>query len=163
MKWQLRIIQALSVAGIVVAFYLHLFHEGLVFPTCSSTQNWMQTIGIELDCYNVSGGNAPYSSLSAFAVLRDIPFVNQLSVAQAGLIGYVTIFSTIWLGDLWKRWAKFGQASTILIVIGAFLFTAWLTWIEATELGAFCTYCLYSAGIITLMFLLAVHLLYDSA
>ncbi|HIP72329.1 MAG TPA: hypothetical protein EYH05_13155, partial [Anaerolineae bacterium] len=77
--WQVRVIQLLSVAGLLVAFYLLLFHNGVLVAGCTDT-GWD-------DCGSVSGPDAPYAS------------IGPIPVALIELIGYAVIFLVTWLKD----------------------------------------------------------------
>jgi len=134
--WPLRLIQLLSVPGMFLAYYLLLYHNGLLFSVCEPN-------GFE-DCGLVSGPGAPYSS------------IGPIPVALIGLAGYITIFLTIWLKD----WIDFIDNYMPEIILGltgiAFLFTAFLTALEAFVIHAYCRYCLMSAGVILIMLILAI-------
>ncbi|MCA9975136.1 MAG: hypothetical protein KC413_05275, partial [Anaerolineales bacterium] len=77
--WQIKVIQLLSVAGIVVAFFLYLYHDGSLIGVCTAS-GWD-------DCGQVSGPDAPYST------------VGPIPVALIGLVGYIFIFGLTWLRD----------------------------------------------------------------
>jgi uncharacterized membrane protein len=138
--WQARLIQLLSVPGIVIAYYLLLYHNGAVVLLCG-TGGWD-------DCGKVSGPGAPYST------------IGPVPVALIGLIGYTLIFLVVWLQD----WLPFVDDNLPELLTGltglAFVFTLFLTGLELFVIHAFCRYCLVSAAIITIMFALALsHLL----
>jgi uncharacterized membrane protein len=137
--WQLRIIQLFAVPGMLIAFYLLLYHNGDLIVICKSG-GWE-------DCGLVSGPDAPYSA------------VGPVPVALIGLLGYIAIFLAIWLKD----WLSLVEDNLPEIMVGltglAFLFSLGLTALEAFIIHAFCRYCLISAAIVTLMFGLAVHYL----
>ena len=140
--WQIRIIQLLSVAGMFVAYYLCLFHKAAVFPACGVNEFF--------DCGQVSGPASPYSAI------QGIP------VALIGLIGYITIFLLTWLKD-WLPIVEENMAELMIGVLSlGFAFTAFLTLQEMFVIHAFCQYCLVSAAIITVMFILAVSYLLAS-
>lgn len=133
--WQARVIQLLSVPGMLVAYYLWLFHSGSLFTTC--------TVNTFFDCGQVSGPTSPYSS------------IGPIPVALIGLIGYAAIFGIVWLKD-WIPFVEDYLPEFLAVLVGlAFLFTLGLTATEMFVIGAFCQYCLISAGIILLMSLLA--------
>ncbi len=132
--WNVRIIQALAVLGIVVSYYLYLFHEGVLSLTC--------TVNTWLDCGKVSGPQGEFSS------------IGPMPVALLGLLGYIAIFAVIWLAD-WSSWVRSYQRELLAGLVGfAFLFSLGLTALEAFVIHAFCQYCLYSLAIITGMFVL---------
>jgi len=136
--WQIRLIQLLAIPGIVIAYYLFLFHQEQVVIVCGG--GWD-------DCGAVSGPDAPYSK------------VGPVPVALIGLTGYVFIFMLVWLQD----WVSFIDEYLPEIMVGvtgiALLFSLWLTALEAFVIHAFCRYCVVSAVIILIMFLLAVSYL----
>ena len=79
--WQIRLIQLLAVPGLMVAYYLLLYHNGALVNACSAN-GWD-------DCGKVSGPGAPYSA------------IGPIPVALIGLIGYAVIFLVSWLKDWW--------------------------------------------------------------
>lgn len=137
--WQIRLIQLLAVPGMLLAYYLLLFHNGDLVLNCG-TSGWD-------DCGAVSGPDAPYSS------------VGGVPVALIGFIGYATIFGAVWLQD-WVTAVNDNLPEILIALTGlAFLFTLWLTGLELFVIHAVCRYCLISAGIITSMLGLAIHYL----
>ena len=138
-NWQLRLIQLFTVPGMLIAFYLLLYHNGDLIVVCKSG-GWE-------DCGLVSGPDAPYSA------------IGPVPVALIGLLGYLSIFLAIWLQD----WFTVVEDNLPEIVVGltglAFLFSLGLTALEAFIIHAFCRYCLISAVIVTVMFGLAIHYL----
>ena len=141
-NWQVRIIQLLAVPGMLVAYYLYLFHSGSLFTTC--------TVNDFFDCGQVSGPGSPYSS------------IGPIPVALIGLLGYAVIFLMVWL----QNWIRLIADNLPELVFGvvtlAFLFTLGLTALEMFAIHAFCQYCLYSAAIILVMFVLAISYLMGS-
>jgi uncharacterized membrane protein len=141
-NWQVRIIQMLAVPGMLVAYYLYLFHSGSLFTTC--------TVNDFFDCGQVSGPGSPYSS------------IGPIPVALIGLLGYAIIFFIVWLQD-WIKFVADNLSELMFGVVGlAFLFTLGLTALEMFVIHAFCQYCLYSAAIILIMFVLAISYLIGS-
>ena len=134
-QWQTRLIQLLAVPGIVIAYYLWLYHKGAVFSAC--------TVNAIFDCGQVSGPGARYASLG------------PIPVAMIGLVGYALIFLLTWLKD-WLPVVEKNLPELLLGMIGlAFVFTLWLTGLELFTIGAFCQYCVVSAVIVTVMFILS--------
>ena len=140
--WPVRLIQLLAVPGMLVAYYLYLFHSGSLFTTC--------TVNDLFDCGQVSGPGSPYSS------------IGPIPVALIGLLGYAVIFLTVWVKD-WIELVGDNLPELMIGIVGlAFLFTLGLTALEMFIIHAFCQYCLYSAAIILVMFILAILYLFKS-
>jgi uncharacterized membrane protein len=137
--WQVRLIQLLAVPGMLLAFYLLLYHDGKLVDVCTPS-GWD-------DCGKVSGPDAPYSS------------IGPVPVALIGLAGYVTIFLLAWLKD----WVALVEDYLPELLVGltavAFLFSLGLTALELFVIHAICRYCVVSAVIITVMLITAVHYL----
>ncbi|MBK8985855.1 MAG: vitamin K epoxide reductase family protein [Chloroflexi bacterium] len=134
--WQLRLIQLLAVVGMFVAYFLLLYHNGVLLSVCAPN-------GFD-DCGQVSGPGAPYAS------------IGPIPVALIGLLGYITMFMVIWLKD----WLSILQDYAPEIMVGltglAFVFTAYLTALEIFVIHAVCRYCLISAAIITVQLILSI-------
>jgi uncharacterized membrane protein len=134
--WPIRVIQLLAVPGLMVSFYLLLFHSGSLINAC--------TAGGWDDCGQVSGPDAPYSS------------IGPIPVALVGLIGYAVIFVTIWLAEWWL-WLDENIPEILVALTGlAFLFSLGLTALELFVIKAICRYCVVSALLVTIMFVLAI-------
>ncbi len=137
--WQIRIIQILSVAGLLLAFFLYLYHDGSLVGVCSAS-GWD-------DCGQVSGPDARYSA------------IGPIPVALIGLLGYVFIYLLTWLRD----WLPIVDDYLPEVMVGttglAFLFTLWLTGLEIFVIHAICRYCVISAIVITIMFVLSISYL----
>lgn len=138
-EWQVRIIQLLAVPGLLIAFYLWLFHNGDLIAVCGPG-GWD-------DCGVVSGPDARFSS------------IGPIPVAAIGFAGYVAIFGAIWL----RNWLTIIDNYLPEILVGltgiAFLFSAYLTALELFVINAFCRYCVVSAIIVTIMFALSLSYL----
>jgi len=135
-EWQVRLIQFLAVPGLILAFYLLLFHNGNLINACSPS-GWD-------DCGKVSGPNAPYSA------------IGPIPVALIGLIGYILIFLSTWLKD----WVPLIEDYLPELLVGltgiAFLFSMGLTALELFVIHEICRFCVISAVIVTIMFILAI-------
>lgn len=136
--WQLRFIQLLAIPGLVVAYYLLLFHEGQLVIVCSG--GWD-------DCGAVSGPDAPYSS------------IGPVPVALIGMTGYALIFMLVWLRDWLPLLDEYLPEIMVSVTGLALLFSLWLTGLELFVIHAFCRFCVVSAVIILIMFALAVSYL----
>ncbi len=135
-NWHVRLIQRLAVGGMFIAFFLLLFHEGKLISVCSSS-GWD-------DCGQVSGPTARYASLGG------------IPVALMGLVGYISIFMAVWL----EEWIEFVEDYLAEILLGltsiAFLFSLGLTLLEIFVIHHICRYCVVSAVIVTIMFVLSI-------
>lgn len=138
-EWQLRLIQLLSIPGMLLAFYLYLFHEGVLIVGCEVGSWW--------DCGQVSGPGAPYAS------------IGPVPVAFIGLTGYAVIFMLTWLQD-WDFPLMDYLPELLVAVTGfALLFSLGLTALEFFVIGAFCQYCVVSAVLVVILFGLSVSYL----
>lgn len=136
-NWQVRLIQLLAVPGMLLAFYLLLYHNGKLIDVCTAN-GWD-------DCGKVSGPDAPYSA------------IGPIPVALVGLLGYGSLFLLAWLKD-WLGLVEDYLPELLVGLTGiAFLFTLGLTALEIFVIHAICRYCVVSAVIITIMFGLALH------
>jgi uncharacterized membrane protein len=135
--WPNRILLILSLAGIGVSLYLTLAHLRAV----------------DLGCGRLSGCHEVDQHWSASGL--GIPGLQAIPTAAFGLAMYVTM--TV---------LSFARAATPLpdrdrkiaglqwiIALAALGVTAWLTYMEAFVIKAWCQWCLVSAGIILLMFI----------
>jgi uncharacterized membrane protein len=77
----------------------------------------------------------------------------KLPVAFYGVGGYLALF-VVGLVGLQPKFVHRQSITTILATLAGvgFVFTAYLTYVEAFVLGAWCRWCLVSAAIITLVF-----------
>jgi len=127
------IVAALALAGIFVALYLLLYKIGIVG---------------NLSC---SIGSCETVNTSKWAVFLGAP------VAAWGVGFYVVMFSLA-LVSLQDRYAdSLGMSKLLVLVSGAgFLFSAWLTSLELFVIHAICQWCVMSAIIVTLIFLVSI-------
>ena len=138
-KWQVRLIQILAIPGLLVSFYLLLYHTGNLVIVC--------TPGSWDDCSAVSGPNAPFSK------------IGPVPVALIGLVGFAIIFMITWLPEWISRLEDFLPELLLGTTGMAIFFIAGLTALELFVIHAFCRYCLVTAGIVVLMFILAISFL----
>ena len=78
--------------------------------------------------------------------------VGGFPLAAFGAAAYFTVFSLATLAAFDYRFARTLWA---VIVTVMFLFSLWLVYLQAFVLRAFCQFCLLSAAVTTLLFLLA--------
>ncbi len=131
---------ALALAGIFVALYLLLYKIGIVG---------------NLSC---SIGSCETVNTSKWAVLLGAP------VAAWGVVFYVVIFSLA-VASLQDRYADSFAMSKLLVLVSGIgvVFSAWLTFLELFVIHAICQWCVISAIIVTLIFVVSVLDLRDRA
>lgn len=122
-------IAALSLIGIFIAVYLSLHRLGMIGTLAC---------GLEGGCATVQS--------SSWATFLGVP------VPFIGFGGYVVLFGVA-LASL-GEWGAGRSASLLLLALAtvAFVFSAYLTAIEAFLLHEWCTWCVVSAIIATLIF-----------
>jgi uncharacterized membrane protein len=111
----------LSLVGIAIASYLVYIHYADVKPICS----------ISHGCETVQK--------SKYAKLAGIP------VALIGLLGYLAILASLFVRS---ETGRIAGAAFALIGVG---FSAWLTYLEAARIHAWCQWCIASATVMTLL------------
>ncbi len=134
--WPVNIIQLLAVPGIVIAFFLLLFHNGNLIEVCSAS-GWD-------DCGIVSGPDGKYSA------------IGPIPVALIGMVGYSAIFLAVWLRDWWPIIDDYLPELLVALTGLAFLVSVGLTALELFVIHAICRYCVVSAVIITIMLILSI-------
>jgi uncharacterized membrane protein len=127
------IVATLALAGIFVALYLLLYKIGVVG---------------NLSC---SIGSCETVNTSRWAVFLGAP------VAGWGVAFYVAMFGLA-LASLQERYASsLGMSKLLAVVSGAGLvFSIWLTYLELFVIHAICQWCVVSAIIVTMIFVVAV-------
>ena len=118
----------LALAGFFVALYLSLWKLGIVGNLACGT------------------GGCEYVQTSSYAVLLGVP------VAFYGVAGYLALLAVSLAGL--SRWADRREPTVILLVLSGagVAFSAYLTYLEAAVIHAWCRWCLVSAGIIAAIF-----------
>jgi uncharacterized membrane protein/glutaredoxin len=120
---------ALSVAGIVLAAYL----------------SWTEWVGGSVKGCGV-GSSCDLVLSSRWATLMGLP------TALWGMIAYVTLAGTAFIKRVDRHW----WAAWTVSFFGVF-FSAYLTTVSLTILGAACPYCLTSLALMTAIFLLVTY------
>lgn len=133
------LIPILSVIGIGIASYLAYVEVNQVEAVCGPV------------------GNCNTVQQSSYATLFGI-----LPVGVLGVLGYIAIIIT-WLAqtlDL-PRYSRYLKIAFWLITLFGTMFSIYLTFLEPFVIGATCMWCLSSAVIMTILFLLATKQLND--
>ena len=128
------IIAALALAGVALATYLAMYKLGYI-GTLACTIGSCETV-----------------NLSRWATFLGIP------VAVWGLGFYVMLFAVALAGTM-ERFAEATWVSHVLLVLTGWgvAFSAWLTYLELYVIHAICMFCVMSAILITVTFLVAVQ------
>jgi uncharacterized membrane protein len=127
------LVAVLALAGLLLSIYLTMYKLGMVGDLVCGTGS----------CERVQ--DSPWGTLL------------KLPVAAYGVGGYGLLFVLALVG-LQPRFAH-SRAVAMLIFLGSLAgvaFTAYLTYLEAMVIHAWCRWCLGSAAIITLIFLCSI-------
>jgi uncharacterized membrane protein len=130
--WREGAAAALALVGVLDSVYLTVEHLS----------------GRSVLCVVVSGCDAVLSS--SYATL-----FGSVPLAAAGAVGYFVVFSLATLAACGYRGARAPLAALVALM---FAFTLWLLYVQAFVLRAFCTYCLVSAAVTTMLTVLVVVL-----
>jgi uncharacterized membrane protein len=133
-------IAVLSLIGLLVSTYLALYKFGVLgVLECS--------IG---GCVTVQG--SPYAWFPPRTIVDSSP-----PVAVWGMGAYLTLLVVAmlglqprWMHARWVAFALFGMAA------GGVVFSAWLTYLEAFVIHAWCQWCVVSAVLIALIFVFSI-------
>jgi uncharacterized membrane protein len=117
----------LATIGLGVASYLTYIHYAGLKPVCTAGES----------CTKVQ--------TSAYSHLAGVP------VALMGLIGYIAILASLLAPE--NETTRF---ATLAFTVAGFGFSAYLTYRELFSIHAICEWCASSAGIMTILMLLAV-------
>ncbi len=138
MKYRMAI-ATLALLGFLVAVYLWLWKIGLLGGIACGT------------------GSCETVQFSEHAVMFGIP------VAFFGVVGYLGLLIVSLVG-LHSAWADRREPAILLAVMSGVgvAFTVYLTYLEAVVIEAWCRWCLVSAAIIGMIFLVALAELWTS-
>jgi uncharacterized membrane protein len=120
-----RAIAFVAALGIGVATYITIADSGGGAPTCLAGGTGCETVA-----------NSSYSHIAG------------VNVAVFGIVGYVLILATAFLANDPARFAGFALA------LGGFGFSVYLTYLELFKIEAICQWCVASAVLMTILFLL---------
>lgn len=124
----------LSLVGLLIAGYLYLYKIGLIGTMVCGTGS----------CELVQ--TSPWSRFLG------------IEVSLLGVLGYVAMFGVSLAGlqpALQQR--RWPDTTLLLLTTGAVLFSAWLTYAELFLIHAICRWCVASAVIALVLFLVAVY------
>lgn len=123
---------ALAVLGAADAIYLFIL---------KTSQNELMCVGNH-GCITVNN--------SVYSEIYGIP------VSVFGLLGYLAILAILVLEPRWKVAAQNGPLAIFGMGIVGVLFSAYLTYVEAFVIYAYCPFCVGSAIIMSILFVLAI-------
>lgn len=118
---------ALTAIGLAVASYLTYVHYSGHPPVCTA------------------GGSCLKVQTSVYSKLAGVP------VALMGLIGYIAIMASLLAPE-----NETTRLATLAFTVAGFGFSAYLTYRELFSIHAICEWCASSAGIMTILMLLAI-------
>lgn len=117
----------LTALGLALASYLTYVHYADIKPVCTS------------------GGSCFKVQTSAYSKLAGVP------VALIGLLGYIAILASLLVHE-----SENTRFATLVLTLGGFGFSAYLTYRELFTIHAVCEECATSAGFMTILMLLSV-------
>jgi uncharacterized membrane protein len=121
-----RIIAFVAALGIGVATYITIADSGGGAPTCLAGGGGCETVA-----------NSSYSHIAG------------VNVAVFGIAGYVLLLATAFFANDLARFGGFAVA------LGGFGFSVYLTYLEIFKIEAICQWCVASAVLMTILFLLS--------
>ena len=125
-EWTLRrIIAFVAVLGIGVATYITIADSGGGAPTCLAGGSGCETVA-----------NSSYSHIAG------------VNIAVFGIVGYVLLLASSFFANDAARFGGFAVA------LGGFGFSVYLTYLEIFKIEAICQWCVASAVLMTIQFLL---------
>jgi len=125
-EWALRrLIAFVAALGVGVATYITIADSGGGAPACLAGGSGCQTVA-----------DSSYSHLAG------------INVAALGIVGYVLLLASAFLASDAARFGGF------VVALGGFGFSVYLTYIEVFKIEAICQWCVASAVLMTILFLL---------
>lgn len=120
-----RIIAAIAAIGIGVATYITIADSGGGAPTCLAGGTGCETVA-----------SSSYSHIAG------------VNIAVFGIFGYIFILATAFFANDLARFGGFALS------LGGFGFSVYLTYLEIFKIEAICQWCVSSAALMTILFLL---------
>lgn len=120
-----RVIAFVAVLGIGVATYITIADSGGGAPTCLAGGGGCETVA-----------NSSYSHIAG------------INVAVFGIVGYIALLLTAFFANDAARFCGFA------IALGGFGFSVYLTYLEIFKIEAICQWCVSSAVLMTILFVL---------
>ncbi len=135
-----QLIALLALFGLVIATYLTLYKAGAI------------------DVLACSVGSCETVQMSRWATLLGLP------VAAWGIVFYVALL-VLAVAGLQEPWADSRGVSLALLALTGWgvLFSAWLTYLELFVIHAICQWCVVSAVLVTIAFVICLLDLRDRA
>lgn len=116
---------------------------------------FVATLGIGVATYITiadSGGGAPtcLAGGSGCATVADSSYshIAGVNIAVFGIVGYILLLLTAFFVTDWARFGGFA------VSLGGFGFSVYLTYLEIWKIEAICQWCVASAVLMTILFLL---------
>jgi len=126
------VLAALALVGVFVALYLTLYKLGMIGVLACGT------------------GGCERVNTSQWAQFLGMP------VSVWGLAFYLVTFIVAFVGTTPRQADNVGLSKLLTAMCGVgVLFSAWLTYLELFVIGAICRYCVVSAVIVTVMFVVS--------
>jgi uncharacterized membrane protein len=126
-------IAALSLCGVFLSTYLSLYKLGYIGAIVCGT------------------GGCETVQMSKWAIFLGVP------VAVWGVGFYLAMFFTASLGAFGDRAEqKWPSIAMAIMSGGGTLFSGWLTYLEVAEIHAICRYCVVSAVLVSVLFVLSI-------
>jgi uncharacterized membrane protein len=128
------VIALLSLGGVFLAAYLALYKLGYIGSIACGT------------------GGCETVAASKWALFLGIP------VAVWGVGFYLSMLAVAFLGTL-ERWADSRGPSVALVALSGWgvIYSTWLTYLELAEIHAICRFCVVSACLVLVLFVLSVR------
>ncbi|HEX6456053.1 MAG TPA: vitamin K epoxide reductase family protein [Solirubrobacterales bacterium] len=126
-EWTLRrLIAFVATLGVGIALYIAIADSGSGAPACLAGGSGCQTVA-----------DSSYSHLAG------------VNVAVFGIVAYLLLLASAFFADDAARLGGF------VVALGGFGFSVYLTYIELFKIEAFCEWCVASAVLMTILFLLS--------